>query len=604
MKIKRLTISNFRGIVNATLYFDGHTLLIGGNNVGKSTIFEALDLVLGPDRLNRFPPIDEVDFYNSKYRSEDGKGLISIRIEVILTDLSDELLSKVSGFIEHWYAKEKRLLGAGEVDLVDDPATQVCLRLETVGKYDGEDDDFTAQTYFSHSPNEAEGELKGVSKKIKQSFGFLYLRTLRTASRALTLERGSLLEIILRLGGIRTGLWEESIERLRTLSPPIGEGAPNLKTVLESIEERVGQYIHLNGKDSSTSLFVSNLSREHLRKTISFFLSITPDQSPVPFQEVGTGTLNTIVLALLTFIAEIKKDDVIFAMEEPEIALPPHTQRRIANYLLDKTSQCFVTSHSPYIIEVFDPGQVQILRRSITGVLSGISVSPVDSIKAKTYRKHARRGVCEAMLGHGVILVEGITEQAVLWAMARKMEDDNSEIYPIDLSGVTIFSNDGDGLMPDFGNFFRQLGLKTYGLLDHKKVRPPNFTEKLPDAFDYHFQTIHVGIEALLSAEIPIEKQWTLLNDIRNEDEKWHPLIPMAKPAEDSVIANLTIKVLKGSKGDGTAGRLIESCTGAELPKTLTDFMSKIYQDFPRPAKIKPVDFSVPQPNTSNGEQK
>ena len=28
---------------------------------------QALDLILGPDRLNRFPPIAEYDFYNSKH---------------------------------------------------------------------------------------------------------------------------------------------------------------------------------------------------------------------------------------------------------------------------------------------------------------------------------------------------------------------------------------------------------------------------------------------------------------------------------------------------------------------------------------------------------
>ena len=61
--------------------------------------------------------------------------------------------------------------------------------------------------------------------------------------------------------------------------------------------------------------------------------------------------MNTLVLALLSFIADAKPQNVIFAMEEPEIALPPHTQRRIANYLLEtRTSQCFVTSHSPYLI--------------------------------------------------------------------------------------------------------------------------------------------------------------------------------------------------------------------------------------------------------------
>lgn len=55
MKVVRLAISNFRGIKSAELRPDGHTLIVGSNNVGKSTICDALDLVLGPDRLNRSP---------------------------------------------------------------------------------------------------------------------------------------------------------------------------------------------------------------------------------------------------------------------------------------------------------------------------------------------------------------------------------------------------------------------------------------------------------------------------------------------------------------------------------------------------------------------
>lgn len=67
MKVARLSIANFRGIKFASLLFDGHTLMVGSNNVDKSTICEALDLVLSYDRLNRFPPVDEFDSYNAQY---------------------------------------------------------------------------------------------------------------------------------------------------------------------------------------------------------------------------------------------------------------------------------------------------------------------------------------------------------------------------------------------------------------------------------------------------------------------------------------------------------------------------------------------------------
>lgn len=51
MKVARLCIENFRGVKGASIHFTGHSLLVGTNNVGKSTICEALDILLSADRL-------------------------------------------------------------------------------------------------------------------------------------------------------------------------------------------------------------------------------------------------------------------------------------------------------------------------------------------------------------------------------------------------------------------------------------------------------------------------------------------------------------------------------------------------------------------------
>lgn len=69
MKISELLIENFRGIRTASLLFPDHAVLIGDNNVGKSTILEALDLVLGPDRLSRPSPIATSTISTSVYIS-------------------------------------------------------------------------------------------------------------------------------------------------------------------------------------------------------------------------------------------------------------------------------------------------------------------------------------------------------------------------------------------------------------------------------------------------------------------------------------------------------------------------------------------------------
>ncbi len=107
MKVVKLSIENFRGIQSTELLFDGHTLLVGSNNVGKSTLCEALDLVLGPERLNRFPPIDEFDFYNARYLAATANGgdpaPIPLRIEAVIIGLSAEIDAKCGGHIEFWH---------------------------------------------------------------------------------------------------------------------------------------------------------------------------------------------------------------------------------------------------------------------------------------------------------------------------------------------------------------------------------------------------------------------------------------------------------------------------------------------------------------------
>ncbi len=584
MQISRLSIEHFRGIDKADLHFSGHTLLIGGNNVGKSTVCEALDLVLGPDRLSRFPPIEEFDFYNAEYLGADGETTIPARIEAVLIDLTNEVELACPTHTEFWHVPECRLLGVGEADHANPPDVVRCLRLETIARYDKEEDEFEAETFFCHGTSNTDDSPERVHKRIKRLFGFLYLRALRTGSRALSLERGSLLDIILRIQGIRTGLWERSIKRLRELEPPIADDAVDLAPVLETIEKRLAQYVHLGAPGNTTHLYISQLTREHLRKTISFFLAITSDQEPVPFQEVGTGTLNALVLALLSFIAEAKKANVIFAMEEPEIALPPHTQRRIAHYLLSSTTQCFVTSHSPYVIEQFSPERIRILRRDEKGVVTATDVSLGTTLKDKMYRRHARRGLAEAMLGRGVIVAEGLSEKAAIGAVAERMEAADDGHYPLDLSGVTIFPVEGDGSMPAFGAFFKALGLKSYAFYD-KKARKQEENQKFKESFDFPTETVYPGIERLLVHEIPVDRQWQFLDQVKRTGGQGNLAIPTARPSDAQVKALMEM-ALRSNKGNAYACGLIDLCGVIELPATIVDFLKEVYLNFPKPEPV------------------
>lgn len=588
MKVVRLGISNFRGIKSAELFFEGHTLLIGANNVGKSTVCEALDLALGPDRLSRVSPVDEFDFYNAKYLEppRDGQPVtpIPLRIEVVLIELSDGVSNKCSSHREFWHVAERRLLKEGEAELARAPISVPCLRLETIGRYNPEEDEFEAKTYFSHSPDEDEGHLREVPRATKREFGFLYLRALRTGSRALSLERGSLLDIILRTKGIRTTLWEKTIAKLR--SHDVEADATEIAPILREIEKRLSRYIAFDAAGDATKLHVSELTRDHLRRTMSFFLSLASDQDHVPFAHAGTGTLNTLVLALLSFIADLKPASVIFAMEEPEIAVPPPTQRRITHYLLTKTSQSFVTSHSPFVIERYEPSNTLLLSRT-EGTVTSQKVSDASGLTDKEFKQFARWGLCECMLGKAAVVVEGLTEFHAMPVAAARMEAAEPAVtggHALDILGATFFYAGGESNMPKFGKFFKALGLHTSAFYDRNSKRGDAATQAFRDAYDINIEHTQKGFENLVAAEMPVARLWPFLENLRDTDDGEDLGIPSMKP-DDAEIRKLAGRVLRHGKGAGWAARLFEECEYAELPGSVMDFLRSVFRALPKPAE-------------------
>jgi putative ATP-dependent endonuclease of OLD family len=370
MRVRSLTIENFRGSLRGHVTFSSqHTLLVGSNNVGKSTVCEALDLVLGPERLARRPVIDEHDFFCGKYIDADGKP-IEVRITAVLTDLSDEARNRFYRHLRVWDDAAGDFAGAD--GSAESSAAVLALPVTFIGRYDQDEDDFIGNTFFDHPVEDldeeeaAEASLgagrKAFTREHKRMCGFIFLRAHRTGARALSLQRGSLLDTILRIGaGGPAEMWEDTLARLRQFTPSIGE-ITQLKGVREELQARMSRFVKLGDGDRATSFFASDLTRQHLREVVSLFIATKPDAHLLPFQRLGTGSLNLLVFALLTFIAELKdKQSAIFAMEEPEIALAPHTQRRVTQFALSEMGQVIATSHSPYVIEQFEPDKIVIL---------------------------------------------------------------------------------------------------------------------------------------------------------------------------------------------------------------------------------------------------
>lgn len=463
MKVSRLVIKNFRGIAEAELFFPDHVVLIGDNNVGKSTIFEALDLVLGPDRLGRRPIVDEHDFHLGAYRpKEEGTQAPTIHIEATITNLNADQRVRFKDYIEWWDCKESKLLAVPPPANVDHDHVVHALRVAFSGAYDPQEDDFTGDTFFPKSDDE--GDRQQFRKKDKQYCGFLYLRSLRTGSRALSLERGSLLDIILRLKEIRPQMWEKTIGELAAhevaADPELG-----ISGVLESIEASVKKFVPKEW-GAAPHLKVSNLTREHLRNVITAFVATGEGDHAAPFYRQGTGTINLLVLAMLSQIAE-DKQNVVFAMEEPETAIPPYAQKRIVHEVRKLSSQSLFTSHSPYVLEEFSLSETVILSRGSDGVLHQATVQLPDSVKHKRYRKEFRTRFCEALLSRRVLIAEGATEAAAMPAVARRLSELNPETYSsLEALGITTLDAGTDSQIADLGKLYCELGKEAFAVCD------------------------------------------------------------------------------------------------------------------------------------------
>jgi len=559
MKVCRLLIQHFRGIREARLLFPDHVVLVGDNNVGKSTVLEALDLALGPDRLNRHPKIDEHDFHLGSYLSAVGEPRKEVRVEVTVSGLNEEQQARFVDYIEWWNAETKAFVDA-PIDRVDDPNVDAAIRVTFVGYYDPEEDDFYGETYYSRSLEESETP-QIFYKKDKQFCGFLYLRSIRTATRALSLEHGSLLDIILRIKEIRPQMWERTIGQLSELTvasdPELG-----ISGVLESIEAAIKKYVPREW-GIAPHLKVSNLTREGLRKVITAFIATGDGDHAAPFYRQGTGTINMLVLAMLTQIAH-DKQNVIFAMEEPETAIPPYAQKRIVHEIRKLSSQSLFTSQSPYVLEEFDVAEVAVLMRAADGVLKQSAIELPASIKHKRYRQEFRTRFCEGLLARRILLAEGATEAASFPAAARRLAQLDPDTYvSFEALGLCTVDAGGDGNIADLGKLYRDLGKAVYVVCDNQAAPTQAAIEAHVVKLFMHDET---DIEKLVLKNTTQAAMERFIDGIQLPP---HLIAKYPTPKEEAVDA--IADFLDWSKGNWGLAEFLSQCEEEEIPEWIRE---------------------------------
>ena len=439
MRIARLRILGFRGIKEADIKLDTTTVLIGPNNVGKTTLIEALALVLGRDGMIR--NLTEHDFYGSNPGAEDRIKIIATIVDFTTSD-PDRLPDwfGIRKGIPKWYDPATNSVSS----LASSAAGLLACEIAFQARFDFESLEVETCRYFFDDPSIDDVFLNDTVTPINlgllKDIGFFLIPANRSWDRMMSF--GS--ELFRRVINSASGLPAESIlserDRLRNPTNPLEQDL-NLSPIITEVNDEVSA---LFGKSNDLKLRVTSTdSASVLENVIPHFLN--QDGVTVPSKRQGSGLISLQSLFLLLHFGKQRVDQgkgFCLALEEPELHLPPAIQRRILRRLKALSSQILISTHSSLIAGFSEPTEMLVVDNK-SGILTAKPLLKQALDKKtpnaiRTLLQIKRVEVVTALMAELVIVPEGLIDYDWLHLLLRVIELQAQPVSGASLASTTI----------------------------------------------------------------------------------------------------------------------------------------------------------------------
>lgn len=394
MKLTRIKLENYRRLVDADIEVRDHLVLVGANDVGKSSLLRALDLTLGASTAQLYSNLSVDDL-----RDPD----LELRFEVVLVDFS---------------ADEKALF-VDEI-LVDAATGAMSLTIQLTASIDASE----SLSITRIGPHAGTG--RQLSRDQIAGMGWKFLSA-TAQTRDLREDRRSALDDMLK--AIDLGTEKAGFDAITT---SFQEALNNSTTLGDLRKQLAGQLSKalpekLKKKDLS---FVSGASADDdLLSGVRLRVSKGGVEHELSQQSDGTRALYAIALYDL-----MSAGANIVAIDEPEIHLHPTSQRSLARLLKSSSNQKVIATHSSDIVGVFDADSIVVVRPG------GQLVQPAAGFLAadeRTFVKWWVRDKLEPLTATRIVTVEGLSDRIILERVAD-LTDRN-----LDRLGVSVIETDG-----------------------------------------------------------------------------------------------------------------------------------------------------------------
>ncbi len=357
MDILQVEIKGFRGINETKICFNRDTVLIGPNNCGKSTILDALALVLGRDHLVR--DLTEHDFFGST-PSVTSRINIIVTLGNFSTNEPEENTEwfREGRFVPKWWSTEVQQVYASKTK----GAQLLCCQIGFCARFDIESLEVETIRYFHDSddiedPFDEEG-IQRLTQNIIKDIGFFLVPSSRTWDKTFTFGSELFRRVINTLGNVPATEILEARDSLRT---NFGfDKTPTFQSIVANINAELKL---LFPTEEKLSFRLTSTDSNSLLKSMMPHFS-HGEQLPIPSTKNGSGLLSLQIMLLLLEFGKARigaGKNFILAIEEPELHLPPAMQKRIIHRAHRAANQLICTSHSSKIAGFFAPTDIRVL---------------------------------------------------------------------------------------------------------------------------------------------------------------------------------------------------------------------------------------------------
>ena len=435
MRLTRVKVENHSRLQDLELEVRQHMVLIGPNDVGKSSLLRCLDLLLGASTGQLYNQITPEDL------RESGRPFV---VETDLCGFSD--------------TEQELFPDEITVDPNGEKEQTLTIRLEASF------DDNETLSITRTAPNKNTG--RQISRNQLQAIGWTLLNA-NDRARNMSDDRHSLFDDV--LAGVELGDEQADFDGLIDAI----RGQLQSSNVLTKLRERMSEQLStaLPERVAQNDLtFVPGAAADN---NVLDGVRLHVNNKSISEQSDGKRAIYAIALYDL-----ISNGANVVAIDEPEIHLHPSSQRSLARLLKNGINQKIIATHSPDIVSAFDPECIVSVKAH------GKVVQPAQGLLNNDQRLILTWWVkdkLEPLTACHIIFVEGISDRIVLERVAELTGRE------LDRLGVTIMEVGGCKNMKHVWSLFGADGfdIPTSILIDEDAVPDvPKYLNIQQDEFE------------------------------------------------------------------------------------------------------------------------